>query len=1412
MCQARQLLQSGTKMELQNRLVEFQPLTVSSLKNKRKHELVEMCKQRSLLHTGSMQALRDRLSGRICEDLNQSHSRAQPITKRQISNIARGARLNAENSSPKEIEEKSINEYILSLKRRPTTTELMCYDRQPNVAIMMFLNNAGLLFRSRAETSQERKSDLMEHLKSYNMNDDIEEQCLRDYQAAMNINGFPESCAACPHPLDPLLMDSSRLAEINSIPDICRPAVNTVTSGTRTWHMIPDLVFEDLTGRFVTLCDKCSNELHQERAYKYSLKNGYDFGNLKALLASGGLRIEDISLLERLCCQDTILIMRTIKMVPKRLLHADNAATWHLTGHVIATVIDSKNTVPLPNATVPDYLQIQIIGAINGFSAFKESLRSGQYGDLKADARIVVTQISLDAMVSNILDKAVYVDQATATREQLYAAETAVRLDNFVSDHVTNIHSRDDDRGDIHQPTTATLPTVLLTDTRSLPTQSPELQILEAVSNRIATEEADFDDMEVDGDAETDSAAMNVVDDGEDISDDEMEEVETAVPTSATPTARIGQRVQISAGTTLVNEFDEIAELLRGAFPLNFLLGEGVENPLSNELQQHYFQQYNNSFIDNLDFIMLRFNQQQRHTAIQTVAIRAKTQHGSFGAFNRILNRPNLKNQLEAAKKNPHTTPAKKLIKELSEVVNVIGTEIPYSKASRRGILSKILNLSRYNSPPVFYGTIASMDSPLIMKLCFQGRNQDWIMPADLKTRILETQRHPGLTAKVFQKMVENVFEHLLRIKFSHTTRRSAPLESHPMGGAGRISNAVAVGETGGGGNNMHVHVLLFSPFNGNVFDDAVWDPDIQKICADFLDSILVAELSSSSWLQINNNTLPRMGMFESPYKSIDSAGHEERQQNQLMLTNLHEHSETCRKGKAGKHHCRMSKESGINSDGTRPVWFQLFESGTVQEISVENEERYKHLVSPDNIQNAWLEPPEDDFRSEKYRLMNTLKLLAQSMGSNTDFQLLGNHNSATNAAFYISGYMAKSSSQVNLAIPALTEAIISIERFPSNAADAGTERRNTTHHLQRFLNNITSLEESSAPMMAACLLGMPDNWYTCNFVYVNIHVVIDEIEATIKANTLSENSSEVASTDSDVADSQLFESCNSREEDMVLEEQNAATGPSTSAGVYTIDGKKLAVDYLHQYQYRGPELYEMSFAMYRCCIKVEPKRQHKQSTHKLAARFPFASGCMLEFTHDQQIKSKLSVPEYAGSPPPICRNVILEDVVTAVGAYQGALETLESLEVLLEGDWKKSTDKFHSLLRHCINLKYLACSPYFGESTFGISELINVLREHCKRLQVLKIINLNVKKIEREGLAGFKKGLRLLASGLRAMATAARYSRAWLLLEDDIPWDIKNEWVTIAVANGLQVLAVRDPFATVGYDERVGGFTELAV
>ncbi|KAJ3291187.1 hypothetical protein HDU76_007320 [Blyttiomyces sp. JEL0837] len=719
------------------------------------------------------------------------------------------------------------------------------------------------------------------------------------------------------------------------------------------------------------------------------------------------------------------------------------------------------------------------------------------------------TQVSLDQMIASILDRAVYHEANSTTTTETVIINEAVKLQEHAYDHVSNIPSANEASSNDEQ---TILSTVLLTDTNTLrQSETIEMQVLQAVGEHIISEGTnnmeeqseimeEYDSDSSDKSMETESNNSQGNDDTYPETNDDMDIDDTDDYTFHDDTNPISTNtidhpittthVDLSAGLTMINEFKNPADLFRSLFPLEFLLGQGlcnVDNDIDGgvaipaDLETHLLEQHDYRFLNNGTFISLQFNQKQRHAALQCVSVRAKSNHGSFRAFDKIINRPTIQAELQAAKNNPKSQKAKKLIRELSKVVKIVGATVPYSKASRTSILSKIMNLMRYNSTPVFYFTItfAVMDAPPFLKMLFRGHAPyEWTIP-DYNDRMKIVLANPGLMAAHIKRMFENIHTHILKMEPSSKTRRSVPVESRPMGATGRLLNYVAVMEHAGSLDAPHFHYIAFSQINGDILEQAIGNTQLEEACAEWLNSIFISKLDPETHAYIRNNPryrddLTRTGLQESPYRSVNPQGHHERIQNQMLLTNIHAHAPTCHTSPAGKTHCRMALPGPENSYGTRPVWFRYFENGDVTEIPIASLDYYKQQLQQrinelseltQNKQVILWEPEPADKPRGHFQILKvwdlelskqdglvvpTLKLFALALGSNTNCQLLGNTTSAFNTAAYVSQYMAKDGGKLNQTVPALLEAITTIERFPSQALDSGTRQRTTTHHLER--------------------------------------------------------------------------------------------------------------------------------------------------------------------------------------------------------------------------------------------------------------------------------------------------------------------------------------------------------------------------
>ena len=81
--------------------------------------------------------------------------------------------------------------------------------------------------------------------------------------------------------------------------------------------------------------------------------------------------------------------------------------------------------------------------------------------------------------------------------------------------------------------------------------------------------------------------------------------------------------------------------------------------------------------------------------------------------------------------------------------------------------------------------------------------------------------------------------------------------------------------------------------------------------------------------------------------------------------------------------------------------------------------------------------------------------------------------------------YITKNPSELTHVISLISDARDTIEKYPSQADDTGTEKRTAQHFLTRVANQKSSAGKVSSMMAAAALLGMPGETASCGFFYV---------------------------------------------------------------------------------------------------------------------------------------------------------------------------------------------------------------------------------------------------------------------------------------------------------------------------------------
>jgi len=247
-----------------------------------------------------------------------------------------------------------------------------------------------------------------------------------------------------------------------------------------------------------------------------------------------------------------------------------------------------------------------------------------------------------------------------------------------------------------------------------------------------------------------------------------------------------------------------------------------------------------------------------------------------------------------------------------------------------------------------------------------------------------------------------------------------------------------------------------------------------------------------------------------------------------MIFNNYHECGPSCWKGKTGDFGCRFAKPSFTPVPETRPVMLQ-YEVATVindknnkKKINVSKVSAHtdiaqcsthmpqlelkdignirakvnyvKQLMMQDPRFLIWelQRPFLEDFDEVKLNTINGRitefnDALAAVTSCNQAIYSLGSAEQCKNIIYYMLDYMVKNSTKVQNCCPLIVQAVNEAKKYPSKAADSGTDVRNAQYFLNKVINKLSLTVEISASMAAASNMGLTssikshETWYIFN-------------------------------------------------------------------------------------------------------------------------------------------------------------------------------------------------------------------------------------------------------------------------------------------------------------------------------------------
>ena len=356
--------------------------------------------------------------------------------------------------------------------------------------------------------------------------------------------------------------------------------------------------------------------------------------------------------------------------------------------------------------------------------------------------------------------------------------------------------------------------------------------------------------------------------------------------------------------------------------------------------------------------------------------------------------------------------------------------------------------------------------------------------------------------------MLKAVFEGLLGISMDKHIKKSIPLSSRPIGIFGRTRAASLSTECQGRGT-LHGHCLAWVKLTPLVLQRLAGRETFSEQISSILDTMVISSLEIIDHItSALTDKLPPVNVWR-PDCNLegDLVEYEKYIASNMKATQIHSHSDTCKKGSHGDKHCRLGFQRPPVS-GTGPVELELVQQSdgtaphTVNALQVISEWRIEvpdwniaglttidpriiywatnrplfqysdcfngsgellpGLVSSisdatvvEKIQrlseNEKLQFAEEISKRNCY-LVETSPTAALLLCCNTNVQVLGASEQAKGVVQYLVNYITKHSAPLAVVASLVAAARRHTIRFPSTTEDGDTEIRQTKYLVTRIL------------------------------------------------------------------------------------------------------------------------------------------------------------------------------------------------------------------------------------------------------------------------------------------------------------------------------------------------------------------------
>jgi hypothetical protein len=211
-----------------------------------------------------------------------------------------------------------------------------------------------------------------------------------------------------------------------------------------------------------------------------------------------------------------------------------------------------------------------------------------------------------------------------------------------------------------------------------------------------------------------------------------------------------------------MNEYTENDKIMRHSFPLLFLLGKGVPQVGSININwlHHLLRQYSNKFAIDKNFVFFQFNQMQRHETARAVTKKIKNNPFSMEKAAELLASSEFQERLLESIADPGGNVAKQTLQAVNSIMVGMGKSVSFTAAERADVITTMYALmQRYGLSSSFLTMSPDDTNDIIMLRICNASTSNSTFPANSEIEFLSGK-------KTFKDVLdENFTENPMEIK-----------------------------------------------------------------------------------------------------------------------------------------------------------------------------------------------------------------------------------------------------------------------------------------------------------------------------------------------------------------------------------------------------------------------------------------------------------------------------------------------------------------------------------------------------------------------------------------------------------------------------------------------------------------------